>query len=90
MKLQDVPLAPRQHTTPSTYQYSLSDARLGLAHSFLASTVVTTIILATGLAQNNPCIYLGGKQKRAHDDRYEEAVTQSDIDESQHGKIGRP
>jgi hypothetical protein len=31
-----------------------------------------------------------GKRKRVHTDRYEKGVAQGDIDESQHGKIGRP
>jgi hypothetical protein len=30
-----------------------------------------------------------GKRKRVHTDRYEKGVAQGDIDESQHGKIGR-
>jgi hypothetical protein len=32
----------------------------------------------------------GGREKRkqAHTERYEEAVAQGDLDESQHGKIG--
>jgi hypothetical protein len=31
-----------------------------------------------------------GKRKRAHTDRYKDAVEQGDLDESQHGKAGRP
>jgi hypothetical protein len=31
-----------------------------------------------------------GKRKRVHTDRYEKGVAQGDIDESQHGKPGRP
>jgi hypothetical protein len=31
-----------------------------------------------------------GKRKRVHTDRYEKGVAQGDIDESQHGKLGRP
>jgi hypothetical protein len=31
-----------------------------------------------------------GKRKRAYTERYEQAVAQGDLDESQHGKIGRP
>jgi hypothetical protein len=31
-----------------------------------------------------------GKRKRAHTDRYNAAVSQGDLDESQHGKAGRP
>jgi hypothetical protein len=30
-----------------------------------------------------------GKRKRAHTDRYKDAVEQGDLDESQHGKAGR-
>jgi hypothetical protein len=30
-----------------------------------------------------------GKRKRAHTEWYEEAIAQGDLDESQHGKIGR-
>jgi hypothetical protein len=30
-----------------------------------------------------------GERKRAHTEWYEEAIAQSDLDESQHGKIGR-